>query len=185
MNIGTFLSKATACIKAAGSVPSGAAGTALPFDQAPVVTDLGNGLVVVYLVDDGQQLQYVQNHHLAAINAQPKALHEMGLINLAALAKAKLRIVAQGAIHGLLLDGMFEASLLLLDDLWDGPLAGYAPNGPVAAIPTRDVLAFCDAKSEQGIVGLRELCTRTMSGGDHLLTSSLYRRAQGTWNAMR
>lgn len=184
MNIGTFLSKATACIKVAGAVSSSAAGNTLPPEQAPVVTDLGNGLVVVYLVDDGQQLQYVQNHHLAAIDAQPKALHEMGLINLAALAQAKLRIVAHGAVHGLLLDGMFEASLLLLDDLWDGPLAAHAPHGPVAAVPSRDVLAFCDSKSAQGISELRELCARTMAGGDHPLTSTLYRRSQGAWHAM-
>lgn len=184
MNIGTFLSKAIACVKVAGDVPSGVAGTVLPPDQAPVVTDLGNGLVVVYLVDDGAKLSYVQRHHLAALKAPAMGLHEMGLFNLSALAQAKLKIVAHGAVHGLLLDGMFEASLLLLDDLWDGPLAAYAPNGPVAAIPARDVLAFCDAKSAQGLAELRDLCARTMAGGDHLLTSTLYRRERGTWHAM-
>jgi uncharacterized protein YtpQ (UPF0354 family) len=184
MNISTFLTKATVCIKVAGRESAIAPDHSLPGDQVPVVTDLGNGLAAVYLVDDGEHLSYVQHHHLAAINGQPRALHEMGLINLSRLAQAKLRMVGQGPVHGLLLDGLFEASLLLLDDLWEGPLAAHTPNGAVAAIPTRDVLAFCDAKSAQGIAELRELCARTMAGNDHVLTATLYRRERGAWHPL-
>ncbi len=183
MNVGAFLSKATACIKAGGELAIDADIVALPHHQSPVVTDLGNGLSVVYLVDEGDHLSYVQHHHLDAVQAESAALHETGLDNLSGIAEAKLRIVAQGAIHGLLLDGMFEASLLLLDELWEGPLASYAPNGAVAALPTRDVLAFCDAKSSQGIRELRQL-VHTLAAGDHRLTSTLYRRTNGAWHSL-
>jgi uncharacterized protein YtpQ (UPF0354 family) len=188
MSIGSFLLRATACVKTLekGAL-STAGGTAvtLPDSQAPVVTDLGNGLGVVYLVDEGEHLTYVQHHHLTAINANPKGLHEMGLINLSKRAEQKLRMVNQGAIYGLLLDGQFEASLILLDDLWDKTLAHLAPNGFIAALPSRDVLAFCDARSAQGIAELRSIVNRIFPDGDHLLTRELYQRRNGQWTPFR
>ena len=76
------------------------------------------------------------------------------------------------------LGGNFEASLLLIDDLWDRQLAHLAPNDFVAAVPTRDVLAVCDANSEAGIDELRQIVLRA-EGGDHPLATTLYRRPRG------
>jgi hypothetical protein len=87
-------------------------------------------------------------------------------------------------VHGLLLDGEFEASLLLLDDLWDDTLASHTPHGAVVAIPTRDVLTFCDAASADGIRTLRDLVQRTTAGGQQLLTPHLYRRVDGAWQRL-
>ncbi len=41
------------------------------------------------------------------------------------------------------------------------------------ALPARDVLAFCDAKSLQGIVELKQLVRRITPKGEHLLTETL------------
>jgi uncharacterized protein YtpQ (UPF0354 family) len=152
----------------------------LPNDQQPVVTDIGHGLYAVYLMDDGENLRYVQRYQLDSLNGQAKGLHEIGLLNLAKLSQEKLRIFPYGAVHGLLLNGQFEASLILLDNLWDGSLAQYTPNGPIVALPSRDVLAFCDAKSLQGIVELKQLVERSLEN-DHQLTNMLYYRQDGQW----
>lgn len=138
----TQLINAIACIKISSTVDIENDST-LPQEQRPVVTNLGRGLYTVYLVDEGDHFSYAQNHHLADIKAEPVGLHEIALINLSKLAQEKLRIVQEGEVHGLLLDGQFEASLMLLDDLWDDTLAQFTPNGAIVAIPTRDVLAFC------------------------------------------
>ena len=87
-----------------------------------------------------------------------------------------------GDVHALLLDGHFEASLVLLDDLWDEALASYAPNGFIVALPARDVIAFCDAKSETGIAQLRDMVNRITAKGDHLVSQSLYQREGGAWH---
>lgn len=176
----SFLLGAIASIKVADQLPG--SNITLSEAQAPVVTDLGNGLYVVYLVDDGENLTYVQHHHLQSANVKESALHEIGLMNLARKAKENLRTIEHGEIHGLLLDGMFEASLLLLDELWNGPLAKYAPNGAVIAIPTRDVLAFCDSQSAQGLTELKQLVGRSLPTEDHVLTSTLFRREGGDWH---
>jgi hypothetical protein len=73
----------------------------------------------------------------------------------------------------------------LLDDLWNKTFAAEAPNGAVAAVPSRDVLAFCDAKSEQGIQELQALVERVSERGHHLLTKTLYQRVGGQWKRYR
>ena len=83
-------------------------------------------------------------------------------------------------MHGLLLDGQFESSLILLDDLWDSSLAKYTPKSPIVALPSRDVLAFCDAQSLLGIVELKQLVERSAEN-DHQLTTILYYRQDGQW----
>jgi hypothetical protein len=173
---------AIACLKAGqASDVAEPDGQRLPPDQQPVVTPVAPGLYAVYLVDMGEHFAYVQHHHLTTLNAPPNGLHELGLINLGQIAEKQLRIVAHGAIHGLLLDGQFEASLMLLDDLWDGALAAHAPNGPVVALPTPDVLAFCDFASAVGLQELRALVQRTWPGASQRLTPSLYHRHAGRW----
>lgn len=190
MSTGTFLVRAIACVKVATLAAEQAASTspgatrALPADQEPMVDLLGNGLMVVYLVDEGDRYVYVQHHHLRAIKANPRGLMEFGLVNLLRLAQGKLKVVDHGAIHGLLLDGQFEASLILLDELWEGSLAAMTPNGAVVALPARDVLAFCDAASAQGIQELRELVQRVLPGNEHALTGQLYRRVNGAWEVL-
>lgn len=189
MSSGTFLVRAIACIKVASPEALAAAAPdggpqSLPAEQQPVVDLLGNGLMVVHLVDEGDRLVYVQHHHLRAIKANSRGLMEFGLVNLQNLAQGKLKLMDHGAIHGLLLDGQFEASLILLDTLWEHSFKPLTPNGAVVALPARDVLAFCDAGSVQGVQELRELVQRVLPGNDHALTADLYRRVNGAWERL-
>jgi hypothetical protein len=78
-------------------------------------------------------------------------------------------------------DGNFEASLILVDGLWDKALAQLAPNGFVAAIPARDILAFCDANSAAGIAELHQLIGR-IQNGNHMLSRELFQRADAGWS---
>ena len=94
-----------------------------------------------------------------------------------------MRVTRYGDIYAVMLDGTFEASLILVDGLWDVSFAALAPHGIVAAIPARDILAFCDATSTEGLAELRQLIER-VQGGDHLLTRDLYRRVGGRWEPL-
>ena len=178
-----FFLKAVACVKAASFVAQ-ATNPELPHDQAPVVKNLGNGLCVVYLVDTGEQFVYVQNSHLAAVQANAATLHEIGLQNLGELNAGKIKLEQYGGFQAVRLDKQFEASLILLDHVWDETLSSHTPNGCVVALPSRDVLSFCDADSEEGIQDLKTLAQRvTQSGAPHLLTTQLYQRKNQAWIA--
>lgn len=148
--------------------------------DSPVLVDLNNGLVVAYVVDDGQSFSYIQHYHLAEAGIEIQQLHEYGLSNLKQIAAEQLQVREYGPIYSVFLDGNFEASLILVPELWDKGLAHLVQGEFIAALPARDVLAFCDASSSEGIAELRKVVLR-VAGGDHLLTTSLYRRMGSHW----
>jgi hypothetical protein len=96
------------------------------------------------------------------------------------LARARIRVAVHGNIYAVLLDDNFEASLILVNSLSEKGLAYLAPNEFVAAIPARDILAFCDADSVEGLAELRDLIAR-IKNGDHMLRPELFRRSQDGW----
>lgn len=172
-------SRAIAYVKA---VETDALAESIPLSRldSPVHQLLDNGLGVFYVVDTGDQLQYVQQRHLEASSWDSSVLHRTALQNLAELAGAKMRIQPYGNVFAVFLDGNFEASLILVDDIWDNAISHLAPHGFVAALPARDMLAFCDAGSPQGIDELRQIVGR-LKDGDHLLRKELFRRKGGQW----
>jgi uncharacterized protein YtpQ (UPF0354 family) len=163
------------------SLPSVEADVIVGGGNAPVLKDLYNGLLVAYVIDAGDHLQYVQQRHLGDSGIDESELHCHAIHNLAVLAKNKLRVEAHGKVFAAFLDGNFEASLILVDDFWDKSLVSTMPTGFVATIPARDVLAFCDLASSEGITQLCQAVARANKAGDHLLTPVLYRRQGRTW----
>lgn len=147
-------------------------------------TTFNDELFISYLVDDKKthMFSYIQNRHLSGENISPKEMHEIGINNLIDKANECLRIQEYGnGVYTLFLDGNFEASLILIDILWDSILKKYIKNNYVVAIPSRDVLVFCDIKSEIAIEELKSVCTRVAENGDHLLTNTLYYRKNNGW----
>jgi len=151
------------------------------FDESPVLRDLGNGLLVTYVVDQGDHFHFVQQRHLRESGLSEAALHQQAVENLANFCRANLQVRKHSQILAFLCGGNFEASLLLVDDLWDKRIAHAIEAPYVAAIPARDILAVCSATSRDGIRELQELVARIIPGGDHPLTRSLYTRERGTW----
>jgi hypothetical protein len=175
-----FCERAIAYLKADLTGEGGEA-VSLVGDDEPILRSLGNGLLVAYLVDEGDYFSYVQRRHLDLAGLSESALHNKAVANLATLLEqreARLHDLAEGA-SAIIFDGNFEASLILVDFLWDEELAHLAPNGFVVAIPARNTLAFCDAQSQAGLVELRHVIARVRDG-DHPLQPALYRRDAAT-----
>lgn len=153
----------------------------LPPEDAPVLTPFATDLLVAYLVDEGSHFTYVQGRDLPDHGGSAGSLHRRAVDELVRRADGNVTLHEAGPIQGLIFDGNLEASLLLVDDLWDDALTGYFTTAPVAAVPSRDVLAFCDRDSIEGIAALRAAVDRVWPNGDHLLSRSLYVRQGGVW----
>ena len=152
----------------------------LPEPDSPVISDLKNGLLIGYVVDQEDRLQYIRRRHLIDTGMTEAKLRQNAISNLATrLGTEGTKIQPYGDCFAVFFGGNFEASLVLVDALWDKHLAHLAPNGFVIAIPSRDILAFCDAKSETGVEQLRQIIGR-VAGGDHPITQTLYRRNPDT-----
>ncbi len=153
---------------------------ALDFADSPVLRQIGHGLLVAYLVDEGEHFSYVQNRHLVDAGMSIEELDECAMGNLARFANEKAEVHQYGNIFAVLCGGNFEASLLLCDQFWDTWYSELAPQGFVAAFPCRDILAFGDSGSTSTVQELNALCGRAQ-GGDHPLTTELFRRVEGAW----
>jgi hypothetical protein len=88
------------------------------------------------------------------------------------LAEQHLRMQPYGPVFALPIEGNFEASVLLLDTLWDVPFAKHVREKFVVAVPLRDVLASGGSSSAVAIAELNVITGRVYASGrgGHLLT---------------
>jgi uncharacterized protein YtpQ (UPF0354 family) len=180
----TFTQRAIAYLKPA--LPDdGTSALQLSREDSPILRPLVDGLLVCYAVDTGSEYQLVQQRHLDHERVDANALHRTGLTNLAELINQReTRVQPYGNIFAVMMGGDFEASLLLVDALWDQVFRQFVQGDYAAAVPARDVLAFCDAASAAGIDELRQLIARVYPGGDHLLTDRIYVRREARWQPL-
>ena len=155
----------------------------LSYADTPVMKDLDNGLLVAYLVDEGDSYGYVQYRDLESSGVTESEVHAAGIANLFVLAEQQLQVKQYGSLFTLLVGGTFEASMILLDDLWERSLAPYVEAPFVVAIPARDVLAFGDAASPAAIRELNAVVARLIDAGSAELATMLYRRQGAAWCA--
>lgn len=176
-----FLRRAVAYVKRTGNVQpneNGMGDIAPTSADAPVLRELADGICIAYVVDEPEGLVYIQNRHLQDTGVSLDELHMIGLQNLKAKCDKELRLEKHGPIYGLFLDGNFEASVILLEHIWQGELFPLVEESFTIAIPARDILAFCDSSSAEGIKTLTEMVLTVFDGGDHLLSRNLFSKAK-------
>jgi uncharacterized protein DUF1444 len=153
------------------------------YADTPVMKDLQNGFLVAYLADEGSAYGYIQYRDLESSGVSEKELHAAGLENLSAVADERLRVQPYGDIFALLMGGTFEASMLLLDRLWNDSFREYVQGTVLVAVPARDVLAFGSASSPAAVRGLHAVVDRLVQAGGAELSTTLYRREGSAWLA--
>jgi uncharacterized protein YtpQ (UPF0354 family) len=150
-------------------------------EEAPVLRAYAAGLLIAYVVDVGSAFTYIQGRDLISARINADQLHVRAVENLRLAAEGHVTLRQAGPVWALFFDGNFEASLILLDEMWNRDLRDYHAGRPVVAVPARDILCFCDASSFAGIAELRAVVRRVWPTGDHLLTDSLLIRQSTTW----
>jgi uncharacterized protein YtpQ (UPF0354 family) len=177
------ISKAIAYIKLDSGQDDGPA-MQLDYQDEPVVKPFGNDLLVAYLVDIGSTFMFVQNRHLIQQDISSEELHRIAIRNLTEFAENNAEVHPHGNIFAVLCGGNFEASLILVDLFWTEWYSHVIENGFAIAIPARDMLAFTDIGSMEGISELHDLCNRIRGQVDHPLTDQLFQRANNSWEPL-
>ena len=162
-------------------------GESLPEESQPVVRASRGAFGVMYALDRGQDFIFTTRGDMAKAGLTLHELHEIGLHNLGQQCNGTpgLKLLPQeGGWFGLVMGGHFEASLVLLDQIWDEALKEHIPNGAVVGIPARDKCVFCDAKSREGIAKVHDGVKRVYATGDHVLSDKLFLRRDGQWRML-
>ena len=132
-------------------------------------------LVIVYAQDDPNRMRYLTTQEDFGLSrAELRALAVENLKRV--LPKIELR--GDDEVMLMSAGGNYEASLLLIDDIWSS--GQVKVNGDiVVAIPTRDVLLVTGSRNRAGLKRVRELAAKFVSQGPYELTDTLFRYRDG------
>lgn len=141
--------------------------------------DLNSDLIIIYAEDSPQNIRYFTAKDLEKAHIQQEDLRSLACENLK-------RVIPKIERHGgdglfmLAAGGSYEASLLLIDSVWDG-LKKDVKGDIVIAIPTRDVLIVTGSDDSQGINKMNQIVKEASAQGSYRLTSKLFVHRHGRW----
>ena len=144
---------------------------------APLVADL----VVVYSFDRAQSMTYASRVELEALGLSASELPNVALANLRARLPPQLATRGDGKSFLFVAGGNYEASLLLLDEVW----AQLEPNMPgdlIACVLARDVCLVTSTELPGGIASLEAARDRICAGSvSNFISKTLLRREDERW----
>ena len=147
----------------------------LDFVSAPYNEDL----VVFYAEDSPRNIQYLVPLALDAAGISRAELRALAVANLQRLVP-KVEMHNGPLVSMILAGGNYEASLLLVDEIWTQAALRQAVDGDVVvAIPARDLLFFTGSRNRAGIARLREIATKYVNQASYRLTDTLFVRRNG------
>ena len=168
------------------AVPQAPEGMPLSGPDAAICLTAKRIFGVYHVLENGDR----PNHYLSRRELSDAEIALVDLVNLGRHNLVRMILESEkdlefgqlGNVYRLKLDDRHEASLVLIDALWDGPLQRYVPKGALVAIPTRDACLFCDARSPEAVAELERYMRSLKAIGSTPLSSELFYRRRGQWS---
>lgn len=151
----------------------------LPHDESPVLAPFVAELVVMYAFDHPDRFEYITRRRLREIGLSESDLQALALANLPRRLP-KIEMHGASPCHMITAGGNFEATLLLLDALWD-QLAEHLPGEPMAVVPARDLLFVTGSGHAQAAEFLEHVANQELEDPRHALSRCLLVRRGGRW----
>src|SRR5262245_56181022 len=150
------------------------------YEQEPLAESYNNELVIVYAHDEPKRMRYLMAHE--DVGVERDKLRELAVANLRRiLPKIEMGIV--GDVSIISAGGDYDASLLLLDDIWSGGQIKVSGD-IVVAIPARDVLLVTGSRSRNGLKTIRELAAKYVASEPHRLIDTLFVYRHGRFTTL-
>jgi hypothetical protein len=144
-------------------------------------------LWLTYAVESRQSFAGMSPHEAQGLGLDPSHLRAVAIENLRKRLPP-VRISGHSGVYMLTLPGeggFFEASLLLLDEVWDAQLAPHLKGAAVVTMPFRDLVFVTGADDEAGLARVRELEAGTQTQDlEHALSRQFLVRRQGAWRVL-
>jgi len=137
-----------------------------------VYEDFSPDLIVLYAEDSLKNIRYLVPKDLELARIDRSELRKFACENLKRLLP-KIERHGTNGLYMLTAGGDYEASLLLLDSIWnDGQME---VNGDIViAVPTRDLLLVTGSRNPLGIEKMKQMVKEASSRGAYRLTQKLF-----------
>jgi len=135
-------------------------------------------LVIVYAEDGENGIAYFTTERFKESGLNKDSLFPIAFRNLDAVLP-KIEILGEKGYYMITAGGNYEASLILLNDIWtkeNMPVKGDI----IIAIPTRDLLLVTGSKDSEGIKKIKSVAKEAWDTGPYQLTPDLFR-----WNGKK
>lgn len=149
----------------------------LPHDDSPVMRPFAADLVVMYAIDLPSHFQFVAYRDLRKASITEEELHSIALRNLPARVP-KIELHGQPPKYMVTAGGNFEATLLLLDSMWE-QFEEQMPGELLAVVPARDLLFVSASGWDDALPFVREMTNRDLPEKRLCTVQMCARAAQG------
>ncbi len=148
-----------------------------------VTEELNSELVIVYAEDTPRSIRYFSEAKLEEAGVKRAELRQRATENLMRLLPG-IEIHSGELFSMLTAGGDYEASLLVVDDLWKS--GDIKVDGEiVVAVPTRDLLLVTGSKNAAGIAKLEEVARGAVNESSYSLTTTLFVYRDGKFEPFR
>ena len=130
------------------------------------------GLILVYAEDSPKNIRYLRPEDLETAKIERAELRKLASENLERLLP-KIELRGTNGLYMITAGGDYEASLLVLDSIWNGGEM-EVKGDVVVAIPTRDLLLVTGSADTKGIAEVREMVKQAIAEGSYRLTEKLF-----------
>jgi uncharacterized protein YtpQ (UPF0354 family) len=154
---------------------AGEADVTLSEPDSPVERRLVADLIIFYAFDVGTHFEIVAKRDLERLRMTEDELHDRALQNLRAL-RLEVRANQGDRIMMLTAGGNFEATLLLLPEIWSS-VAPMVSGRIVASVPARDILYVTGDSNPENLADLRRWTSKMIEQADKPLSRAFIR-----WN---
>lgn len=153
-------------------------------DEPPqnVYDDLNEELVVIYAEDSPKSIRYLIEKNLADLGIRREELRGLAVDNLKRLLP-QIRVEPNPLFSAVKLDGNYEASVLLYEEIWTQPRV-KVDGEIVVAVPARDVLLVTGSRNMAGIAKVRELAAQIARESPYRLTSEIFVYREGAFRKL-
>ena len=143
--------------------------------QEALYDDFNKELVIVYAEDSDTRMRYLSTRDDVGDRS---ALRALAISNLKRILPKIEQRRHDDTISIISVGGDYEASLLLLDDIWSSGQIKF-DGDLVVAIPARDALLVTGSKNRKGLKAMRETVADLVKGPHHLIdTLFVYRNGK-------
>lgn len=145
---------------------------------APPWEALAPGLVVTYALDTPRHVAFVGAHAFHRLGLGPDAAtrRRRAVANLRGKLPG-LEVQRFGGVNLVIAGGFHEASVLLFDDFWERE-CGRLRGDPAVALPSGDVLMFCDGTEARALDELRRQAADIHADAAYALSPRVFRRSR-------
>lgn len=148
-----------------------------------VYEDFNPDLIILYAEDSPKTIRYLTPKDLDDMKILRKDLRPLACENLKRLLPMMERVGTNG-FYIVRAGGDYDASLLLLDSIWNDGQIGVQGD-IVVAIPMRNLLLVTGTKHPQAIEKVRQLAKDSFAEGSYRLTPKLFVYRNGKFDELK